>query len=251
MHVRRAHYSWKRRPRLTHDNHISLSHQSTSCQLVLALLLHPQVSALVAAVASDMRLCRSTRSQELPPVAISKPFISLLQASVVCASTSIEQSRASFAYCVFMASSWDAQSLEAIPESATVSYQPGSAHPSPSPRSTSDNPARSPSSQPISQHSRLLQPTLSWQAKAAWLPDPVADASTSVMDHGFVDNITQVQVSTAALTARNQALAAGRRTSLISPSTSFRARDAVRMSAHDTRGEHMYNATNVSWSCTV
>ena len=118
-----------------------------------------------------------------------------------------------------MATTSDSINLGVIPESAPVSYLPGSSRSSP--RSTTDSPGRS---QPISQHSRLLQPTLSWQAKAGWIPDPAANTSSSVAE-SLSDVGTQVQVSTAAVSARNQALAAGRRTSLISPSTSFRSRD--------------------------
>lgn len=110
--------------------------------------------------------------------------------------------------------------LAAIPESTSVSYQPASVRTSP--RSTSDSPGRSSS---ISQHSRLLQPTLSWQAKAGWIPNPVTGTSTAAADQQADTSGTQVQVSMAAVSARNQAMAAGRRTSLISPSTSFHLRD--------------------------
>ena len=107
--------------------------------------------------------------------------------------------------------------LAAIPESTSVSYQQHT-----SPRSTSDSPGLSP---PISQHSRLLQPTLSWKAKAGWIPNPVAGTSTAAADQLADTRGTQVQVSMAAVSARNRAMAAGRRTSLISPSTSFHLRD--------------------------
>jgi len=114
----------------------------------------------------------------------------------------------------------ESSNLAAIPESISVSYQPTSVRTSP--RSTSDSPGRSP---PISQHSRLLQPTLSWKAKAGWIPNPVAGTSTAAADQLADTSSTQVQVSMAAVSARNQAMAAGRRTSLISPSTSFHVRD--------------------------
>lgn len=114
----------------------------------------------------------------------------------------------------------ETSNLAAIPESTSVSYQPTSVRTSP--RSTSDSPGLSP---PISQHSRLLQPTLSWKAKAGWIPNPVAGISTAAPDQLADTSSIQVQVSMAAVSARNHAMAAGRRTSLISPSTSFQLRD--------------------------
>ncbi|KAL0039822.1 hypothetical protein WJX77_009060 [Trebouxia sp. C0004] len=118
-----------------------------------------------------------------------------------------------------MVTTSESPNLAAIPESTSVSYQPTSVRISP--RSTSDSPGRSP---PISQQSRLLQPTLSWKAKAGWIPNPVG-TSTAAADQLAETSGTQVQVSVAAVSARNQAMAAGRRTSLISPSTSFHLRD--------------------------
>ena len=118
-------------------------------------------------------------------------------------------------------------SLEATPESAAVSHLSNSARSSP--RSTSDNPARN--LQPISQHSRLLQPTLSWQAKAAWIPEPASTSATfpaqsTAEEHSYVT----------ASSARSQALAAGRRTKLIEPASSFKDRDAAMADAQETAG---------------
>jgi len=126
----------------------------------------------------------------------------------------------SYLQAVLMVITSELSNLAAIPESTSVSYQPTSVRTTP--RSTSDSPGRSP---PISQQSRLLQPTLSWKAKAGWIPNPVAGTSTAAADQLADASGTQVQVSMAAVSARNQAMAAGRRTSLISPSTSFHLRD--------------------------
>ncbi len=148
-----------------------------------------------------------------------------------------------------MATLSDNPYLEAIPESSSVNYLPGSARSSP--RSTSDSPARSTGLQPISQHSRLLQPTLSWQAKAGWIPNPLVGVSSSAT-HAIPDaSNPQVQASTTAVSARNQALAAGRRTSLISPSTSFRIREEPQTSADYASGQQLLKATMRMWSSVV
>ena len=76
------------------------------------------------------------------------------------------------------------QKLPVIPEAAPLANLASSAQPSPrstrSTRSTSDSLPRAP--QPISPNSRLLQPTLSWQAKAGWMPDAPAAPNTSTTD---------------------------------------------------------------------
>lgn len=67
-----------------------------------------------------------------------------------------------------MATSLEDLHLPAIPETGPVDYLPVSARASP--RSTSDSPAHATPS--ISPTSRLLKPTLSWQAKAGWIAEP-------------------------------------------------------------------------------
>ena len=121
-------------------------------------------------------------------------------------------------------------SLPAIPEAAAISHVSNSARSSP--RSTSDNPARS--LQPISQYSRLLQPTLSWQAKAGYIPELMDAPKTSEAESA--QNTTAADAFAAAVNARDQALAAGRRTSLVSPKSSIKDREA---DTKDASGESL------------
>ena len=127
-------------------------------------------------------------------------------------------------------------SLPAIPEAPAASYISTPAHSSP--RSTSDNPARN--LQPISQHSRLLQPTLSWQAKAGYIPEPADALRTS--EAASAQGVTAAQDFAAAGNARDQALAAGRRTSLVSTISSFKDKEA---DTKDASGESYL--PNVHW----
>lgn len=113
-----------------------------------------------------------------------------------------------------MATSSAEPHLAAIPESRPISDLPGSALASP--RSTSDSPGRG--SAPISPTSRLLRPTLSWQAKAGWIPEAPAALGTTPTSIDSSVNVSsgQMQEPSVALRAPDQATTAGR----LSPSAS-------------------------------
>lgn len=137
-----------------------------------------------------------------------------------------------------MASSSAEPHLAAIPETRPTDDLPGSALASP--RSTSDSPGRG--SAPISPTSRLLRPTLSWQAKAGWIPEaPTALCPTPTSIDSNVDvSSGQMQEPTVALKAPDQATTAAGR---LSPSVSARwqsmqnnlqpSQDATGMSSSD------------------
>lgn len=114
-----------------------------------------------------------------------------------------------------MATSLEELHLPVIPETGPVLYLPVSARASP--RSTSDSPAHATPS--ISPTSRLLRPTLSWQAKAGWIPEPAAALGPSptgtVVDAGSSQRQTP--------TTRDQATAAAGHLSSSPPSTSWQS----------------------------
>lgn len=103
--------------------------------------------------------------------------------------------------------------LAAIPESRPINDLPGSALASP--RSTSDSPGRG--SAPISPTSRLLRPTLSWQAKAGWIPEPPTALYTTPASIDPNVSSGQLQEPTVVLSAPDQATTAAGR---LSPSVS-------------------------------
>ena len=126
------------------------------------------------------------------------------------------------------------QHLAVIPEAAPISHMPGSARASP--RTTSDSPARAP--QPISPNSRLLQPTLSWQAKAGWIPEPPAASSSSAIHVEPYSGSSQVQVSTANSSTRDQPLSVGGFMSPVPPSVSWQSRaDSLQASPVNISGQ--------------
>ena len=109
--------------------------------------------------------------------------------------------------------------LAAIPETVPTNDLPGSARASP--RSTSDSPARGTAQ--ISPTSRLLRPTLSWQAKASWIPDlPTASGTTATGTESDVGS-SQGQEPIAAVHARDQATMAASQLSPSPPSAAWQS----------------------------
>lgn len=107
--------------------------------------------------------------------------------------------------------------LPAIPETVPVNHLPVSARASP--RSTSDSPAQA--TLPISPTSRLLKPTLSWQAKAGWIPEPPTSSGRKPTGTDVDAGSSHKQVLTIAVDARDQATAAASRLSPSPPSASW------------------------------
>lgn len=130
--------------------------------------------------------------------------------------------------------------LAAIPETLPMSDLPGSAWASP--RSTSDSPARG--SAPISPTSRLLRPTLSWQAKASWIPEPPAASGTTptgIDSHGGCD---QGQEPIAAVRAKDQATAGASQLSPSPPSAGWLSTQNPVQSSQGDTGQSSINIPN-------
>ena len=137
--------------------------------------------------------------------------------------------------------------LAAIPETASINHLPGSAHTSP--RSTSDSPAQG--SPPISPTSRLLQPTLSWQAKASWISEPPTTSGTTPMGTEFDAGSRQGQVPFAAADARDQATTASSRLSPSPPSASWQSAPDSLQTSHDATGQSNVTAWHMLSMCIV
>ena len=121
--------------------------------------------------------------------------------------------------------------LPAIPETRPLDYRPVSARASP--RSTSDSPAYA--TLPISPTSRLLKPTLSWQAKAGWMSEPATALGPNPT--GIEDNAgsSQRQVPT----TRDQATAAAGQWTPSPPAASWQAAaDPPQTLGGDTGKQH-------------
>ena len=130
--------------------------------------------------------------------------------------------------------------LAAIPETAPMNNLPGSARASP--RSTSDSPARG--TAPISPTSRLLRPTLSWQAKASWIREPPSSSTPTGTD-SHVSSSSQGQEPMAAVHARDQATMAASQLSLSPPSAGWQSIQGPLQTSQAAAGQSSSNITNV------
>ena len=134
--------------------------------------------------------------------------------------------------------------LAAVPETVPMNDLPGSARASP--RSTSDSPARG--SAPISPTSRLLRPTLSWQAKASWIPEPSTTSGTTPTGNDFHGASGQGQEPIAAVHARDQATAGASQLSPSPPSAGWQSTQNPVQGSQGNAGQskHQHTMTYVS-----
>lgn len=131
--------------------------------------------------------------------------------------------------------------LAAIPEAGSIFNLPGSARASP--RSTSDNPARG--TAPISPTSRLLRPTLSWQAKASWIAEPPTASSTPLTGAVSDWGTSQGQEPVAAVHTQHQATTPARLLSPSPPSVGWQSIHDPKQTSQGAAGQSSSNIPNM------